>query len=146
MHNSHGQRSTCRKVGKEQTNPECSPGDLCLIRVQSISRRALGKGSYAIALVWVLLTWSSDTSENICQHDYTSIAISSQQELPRTKLPPPQALWPIYPKKDQGLLITSAKLQSAQLQSSASISDQLAAEEECGGIVHGLAPGIIKLG
>lgn len=98
MHNSHGQRISCRKVGMEQTNPDHSPGDLCLMSLQSISRRALGKGSGAIALVWVLLTWSSDTSENFCQQGLYRRCNFLAAGAAKNKVPP-RPSGPSYPKK-----------------------------------------------
>lgn len=97
-HNSHRQRITCRKVGK-QTNPDHSPGDLCLISLQSISRRALGKGSCAIALVWVLLTWSLDTSENLCQQGLYRHCNFLAAGAAKNKVPP-RPSGPSHPKKD----------------------------------------------
>lgn len=83
MHDSPSRRITCRKVGKEQTNPNHSPSDLCLISLQSTSIRALGKG--ATALVCVLLSGIQKPQKNFANEYYTGIAIFSQQELPRTK-------------------------------------------------------------
>lgn len=98
-HNSHRQRITCRKVGKEQTNPDRSPSDLCLISLQSISRRALGKGSCAIALAWVLLTWSLDTSENLCQQGLYRRCNFLAAGAAKNKVPP-RPSGPSHPKKD----------------------------------------------
>lgn len=110
MHNSPSGRITRRKVWKEQTNPNPSPSDLCLISLQSTSRRALGKG--ATALGCVLWPGAQKPQKNFADKDYTGIAISSQQELPRTKpTPTPQTSGPQpTPKRIQGLLISSANL------------------------------------
>lgn len=118
MHNSHGQRITCRKVGKEQTNPNHSPSDLCLISLQSISRRALGKGSCATAVMWVLLTWNLDTSENVCQQRLHWRCTSLAAWATRNKVLPRPSSPPYLKKKAQGFLITTAKLQSTESQHS----------------------------
>lgn len=118
MHNSHGQRITCRKVGKEQTNSNGSPSDLCLISLQSISRIALGKGSCATAVMWVLLTWNLDTSENVRQQrlywrcNFLAARAAKNKVLPSLSSPP------YLKKKTQGFLITTAKLQSTEPQHS----------------------------
>lgn len=96
----HSQGVTRRKVGKEQTNPDCSLGDLCFIPLQSISRRALGKGSCAIALVWVLLTWSSDTSENVCQQGLYRRCNFLAARAAKNKVPPRPLAHP-NPKRTQ---------------------------------------------
>lgn len=61
--------------------------------------------------------------------DYTGIAISSQQELPRTKSPP----GPPYPKKDPGFADYRCQTAKALSHSTASVSAQQAAEGKCRG-------------
>lgn len=138
MHNTPSRRIACRKVGKEQTNPNHSPGDLCLISLQ----RALGKG--ATALVYVFLTWNSETSEKLCLQglywhcNFLTAGTAKNKAHPLT----PRTLGPHpTPKKDPGFadLYCQPVKHQVVAQHPSTLSQQ---QRE--NVVHGLAPSIIK--